>query len=636
MDNKLERSADERLKGYAKDWKIFIDTCSLLSDNMEALLNHLLPYLKQYDNKLIVPYRCIQELEKFIPDGNNISRGEKAKITRDNVINLYKSGVVDIRGEQSDNFADNVFLTVFTKFRLKYNLLLITQDNNLAKDILNINNSKSVKAYPVQALRVNKYGFLSPFRWEEYEGSGKYSKENKGKFKICSQLTDVSVEVVPVQKIPCENDYVKTNRGSICLKEKIAAGGEGTIYATNTPYVAKIYKAEKITERKQRKLELMLTKKVDCTGICYPVDIIYNKYDEFVGFLMPPAKGKELQKAIFIPPLLKKTFPTWKKRDLVELAVTILNKIKFLNDMNIIMGDINPLNILVVSSKEVFFVDTDSYQIEDFPCPVGTVNYTAPEIQGRKFTDFLRTIGNENFAIATLLFMLMLPGKPPYSQQGGANPSENIKKMDFSYPFGDNSNKKTPDGPWRFMWSHLTYRLKKAFYNTFTKDGEYAQEHCRLSADKWLVLFNEYLNLLDTGKFGEQDKMSEDLFPTRFKKNPNITYITCKICSKEAEEHLSQNGICKSCLNEGERYKCKRCGKELIFTNYQKYIKQTKKFDFCPECFAWGNDAYTTVRCSDCTASFIITNNEYSYYMSKGLQLPRRCRRCREMKKNRW
>ena len=30
--------------------------------------------------------------------------------------------------------------------------------------------------------------------------------------------------------------------------------------------------------------------------------------------------------------------------------------------------------------------------------------------------------------------------------------------------------------------------------------------------------FSYYLDLLDSGKFGEQDKMSEELFPTRYKK----------------------------------------------------------------------------------------------------------------------
>src|SRR5574344_1224698 len=199
----------------------------------------------------------------------------------------------------------------------------------------------------------------------------------------------------------------------------------------------------------------MFSKEIECEGVCYPVAALYNSNKEFVGYMMPKARGKELQKSIFIKPLFLKNFPNWKKRDTVELCITILEKIKYLHDRNIVMGDINPANILVVSPKEVYFVDTDSYQVENFPCAVGTNNYTAPEIQRKHFSDFLRTMGTENFAVATLLFMIILPLKPPYSQQGGEDPINNIIRMDFSYPFGDNSNKKTPDGPWRYIWSHL-------------------------------------------------------------------------------------------------------------------------------------------------------------------------------------
>ena len=126
--------------------------------------------------------------------------------------------------------------------------------------------------------------------------------------------------------------------------------------------------------------------------------------------------------------------------------------------------------------------------------------------------------------------------------------------------------------------------------------------------------------------------MSEDLFPTRFKKNPNATYVICKLCGKEVEEHVTKDGICKTCLNGGEYYQCKRCGKDLVFTNYQKYIKHANRFDLCPECFAWGNETYTNCICSDCQTYFSITNNEYNYFMSKGLALPRRCKVCRKNK----
>lgn len=636
------------LEKYCKDWKIFIDTCSLLHSSSDDFWMNIIPLLHQYQNSIFIPSRCVEEIKKHSKNKNNTELAQNAKECLIKLKGLAEAGYVEIRGEPTDNFTDNVFQVVFTKFRMKYKLLLITQDNNLAKDILNLNNSRSVKANEVKVNRINKYGLLREFYWKDSEENTdliKTSKKLEKKeikigedemFRVCSQVTNISDTKLRVSEMPIEGSNVLTSKGSIKLTKELGSGGEAIVYLTNTPYVAKIYKNDNITKRKYEKIKLMLSKNINCSGICYPVEIIYNSKNEFVGYLMPQAKGQELQKSVFGPkPLFLKKFPDWKKRDTVELCVTILGKIKYLHDRNIIMGDINPANILVVSPKEVYFVDTDSYQVEDFPCPVGTNNYTAPEIQRKHFSDFLRTRGNENFAVATLLFMIMLPGKPPYSQQGGEDPISNIIKMDFSYPFGDNSNKKTPDGPWRYIWSHLTYELKEAFYNTFRKDGSYSLEKNRLSVDEWLSKFRHYLELLDSGKFAQQDEMSVELFPTRHKKNPKSTYIRCKLCGQEAEENRSKNGICPDCLEKGEVYKCKKCGKEIVFTNYQKYVKGMKKHDMCKECFEYENKIRIKSYCVDCGKTFTLTNSQYDFYKKRGLDVPKRCDTCRKNKTSR-
>lgn len=643
--NGKETYAKNALEDYVKDWKIFMDTCSILHFAADKFWMNILPLLRQYQNKVIVPLRSIEELQKHEANTGNSELAENAKNCLRVLNKLIKAGFVEIRGEQGDNFADNVFQVVFTKFRMTHKLLLITQDNDLAKDIIALNSNKSVRANPVHVKRINQYGFLSNFSWNTENVKNNRFKKNQRVsneedldenevFRICKRVTTLDDSRLAVTHIPTENEIVYTSRGPIKLESKVAAGGEGIIYTTNTPYVAKIYKRENNTKRKYEKIKLMLSKKIECEGVCYPVAALYNSNKEFIGYMMPKAKGKELQKSIFIKPLFLKNFPNWKKRDTVELCITILEKIKYLHDRNIVMGDINPANILIVSPKEVYFVDTDSYQVEDFPCPVGTNNYTAPEIQRKHFSDFLRTMGNENFAVATLLFMIMLPGKPPYSQQGGEDPINNIIKMDFSYPFGDSSNKKTPDGPWRYIWSHLTYDLKKAFYNTFRKGGDYSTEETRLTVDEWLPIFTYYLELLDSGKFGKQDKMSEELFPTRHKKNPKIEYITCKLCGNEMPENQCQNGICRDCLNKGEVYRCKKCGKEILYTNYQRYVKNAKRFDVCPECFEYGQKVRLRKKCVDCGKEFEITNNQYDFYTSKGFEIPKRCKSCRDAKKN--
>lgn len=634
------------LESYCKDWKIFIDTCSLLHFSSDDFWMNIIPLLHQYQNKIFIPLRSIEEIEKHSKNKADLELEQKAKSCLKQLKQLVEAGYVEIRGEKTDNFADNVFQVVFTKFRMNYKLLLITQDNDLAKDILALNDNHSVKANEVKVNRINKYGFLSEFFWHDFEKDSDNSQtkkkpkkkefDEKQTFRICTQVTNITDTKLRISELPGEGSKVFTSKGSITLIKELGAGGEAIVYTTNTPYVAKIYKKDNITIRKFEKIKLMLSKNIDCEGICYPIEIIYNSQKEFIGYLMPQAKGQELQKSVFGPkPLFLKKFPNWKKRDTVELCVTILEKIKYLHDRNIIMGDINPANILVVSPKEVYFVDADSYQVEEYPCPVGTNNYTAPEIQRKHFSDFLRTRGNENFAVATLLFMIMLPGKPPYSQQGGEDPISNIIKMDFSYPFGDNSNKKTPDGPWRFIWSHLTYDLKEAFYNTFRKGGSYSQEKDRLSVDEWLPKFKYYLELLDSGKYAQQDEMSVELFPTRHKKNPKSTYIRCGLCGQESEENRCKNGMCADCLEKGEIYRCKKCGIEMIFTNYQKYVKSAKKHDICQNCFDYERQVRYYQNCIDCGVVYEMTNKQYDFYMEKGLELPKRCDNCRKNRASR-
>lgn len=463
------------------------------------------------------------------------------------------------------------------------------------------------------------------------------NKRELESFRLAENVTKVSDHPVKIHHIPVENDILMSKKnGQVKLVKRLGGGGEGDVYRTNTPYIAKIYKQGKLTQRNQKKLELMISKDIVYEGICYPVDLLYGN-NEFVGYLMPEAKGDVLQTSVFQPMVMKESYPDWKKKDLVDLALNILNKIKYLHDRNIILGDINPQNILIVSPNEVYFVDSDSYQIEEFPCPVGTIYFTAPELQGKEFKTYLRTFGNENFAIATLLFMLMLPGKAPYAHVGGGSPMDNIKAMHFPYPF-KGFPEDTPPGFWRFCWSHLPYKLKDAFYKTFMKDESYSEEISRLGVNEWINLFTEYQFLLESGRLQEQDEMANDIFPTRLKRNSKYTYIKCRICSEEYPDHKLKEGICYSCLNssyKNKQYFCEKCGNEISFTNFDYYVKGYKKpLTKCRDCFDSENQVYRRIRCIDCGNIFDFTNRDHDFYVSKGWQEPNRCKHCRDKKKN--
>lgn len=627
---------------------IFIDTSSLLQKKSEQFLKRLLFYLQKYNKKLILPYKVYEELKKHHNQKENKDLSLLAMKALKQLVELQKNNILEIYGDKSlDNFTDNVFNTQITRLRIKHSILLITNDIKLGKDILNLNNSQSVKGKTIHVQKVDPFGFFQKVRLDGVHPNANSKPDETNDipehemFQIAKSLTTITNQVIHLTKEVGEGDTLLTGKGTrVLLKKQIGSGGEGNVYETDQEnIVAKIYKKEKLTLEKFEKLKLMVSKSVHCEGVCYPIDILYNNYDEFVGYTMPAAKGKELRHFLFVP---KKVFenrnPDWTRKDLVQLAITILEKIDFLHKRNIILGDINPFNILVVSSTEVYFVDVDSYQIEGFPCPVGTDNYTAPEIQGKDFKGFLRTFGNEYFAVATLIFNILFLGKSPYSQTGGDTNAENIKNMDFPYTFGrEERAENTPKGQWRYIWSNLPYKVKEAFYQTFQKGQPHSLENNRLNTVAWLSILRKYYQDLESGKLIKQDEIANEIFPNRFKMigDSRKDLQPCTICNQTYPKWQLTQNICKSCLYKGEDYKCSRCGKELIFTNYEKYVrKMTRRFEYCKDCTTYYNSVYQTSRCTDCGKQFSITIREKEFYDSKKYSYPRRCPDCRKNNRN--
>jgi len=291
--------------------------------------------------------------------------------------------------------------------------------------------------------------------------------------------------------------YLK-NGSKVTLGDKLNSGGEGAIYNFDKNTVAKIYNFHSLTSEKESKIDLIISKNIKLEGICAPTQSLFDENRKFIGFLMPKAdvqKGFELSTTIFQPGLIKHKLPNWSRIELVNLSITILNKIKYLHDLDIIIGDINPQNIIVKDDKTIFIVDVDSFQIDNFPCPVGTIHFTAPEIQNiPSFNGLIRTHEHEYFAVATLLFMIFMIGKTPYSYQGGGNMKENILSMNFSYPLGDEDNYMAPQGMWEFIWSEFSFDLRKAFYEVF-------KENRRITIVDWLNILNLYLEDLKNGLY---------------------------------------------------------------------------------------------------------------------------------------
>lgn len=370
---------------------------------------------------------------------------------------------------------------------------------------------------------------------------------------------------LPVRHLPESGQRVHTPEGKhFILGELISAGGEGKIFATPNPQeVCKIYYRERLTDWRRRKLELMLSRPIKRAGLSWPLSLVLNNAGEFVGYLMPRASGRTVQASMFVKPLLEKNFPHWQRKDLVNLCSAFIEQVAFLHSLNILIGDINPLNLLINgNSQELWLVDTDSFQIEDFPCPVGTVNFTPPELQGTNYRDYLRSKDHELFAVATMLFMFLHPGKPPYSQQGGGSPADNIRAMDFPYMFARDaqrfSGQKAPQGPWQRIWSNLPWPIREAFHNTFRLNQ-------RTTLEEWRKLLRRYQYSLDRGL------THNALFPASFRlRDPAET--TCADCGVR---YMESRQLLRRFQRMGRIGRCPTCAHKAMLQNMADQSQQT-------------------------------------------------------------
>ena len=381
------RKAQENLERLAARYTFLIDTCSLLNEQFPTLMEHLTPLLRVNGKRLFVPSSVLAELRSLLTKKPELRERITAAVKI--LAERKAEGTAVICGEAEASFADRQLLEVATRFMTSTELLVITQDDGLSNDLLGLNRLQSVQGKRLTVGRINRYGYLSRYLTQEQRFAGSSSRSGWESRSVAALIPEDQTQI-PVSHVPASGEAVFGST-ALCLGEKLATGGEGSIYDLSDGTVAKIYHRGKLTVGRREKLERMTAEPVCCEGVCWPKELLRDAEGNFVGYRMERARGTELQRALFTRPALEAHFPNWKKADMVQLCITILEKICALHGRGIILGDINPLNILVVSPTEVWFVDCDSYQIGGYPCPVGAVRFTAPEIQKRNFADFLRT-----------------------------------------------------------------------------------------------------------------------------------------------------------------------------------------------------------------------------------------------------
>jgi hypothetical protein len=677
------------------DTNIFMDVDPARKGRLKRLFERCGEQIIAHRNPVIVPVKVIDELTKQSRldraglSQDRSSAAGKAKKALELLDDAETKGLVrkDL-GDHSNPYADDLFVRVFEKFADQFEMCLLTNDVTLLLRIRMLAGSTGRKLLAGQltqdgmiqlsSLQDLLHRGQSKLRRKQAEGDSREAGELEplladfqrlfgaelteerriravrtghraraahtapaarrsvvNAFSPATELREPD-RVLKVADIPGEGETVllesPLGSGAFVLGAPLGEGGEGAVFPVGGGWVVKIFDREHNTQHRKEKVSLLVAGGFRTPGICFPQALVTNQVGQFVGYLMPEAKGREFQRTIFNPRRFKQAYPDWKKTDLVDVCISFLEKVACLHARNIILGDINPKNLMVDARKEVWIIDADSWQLAGYPCPVGTPMFTAPSALGKPYSDSLRTMEEELFAVATMLFMILITGQFPYARAGSdGDITRLIQEGNFAFQYKENSNRDQPDGNWKYMWSHLQPGIKGMFWNTFHRDGDrYGR---RPSADEWLRAFREYKRWLASGS--NFDPMSNDVYPTRFRAMAADTPIyECAQCTTSMVGRWHQNTetystprLCRDC--QQNRPKCQDCGKSAALSEGRcRECNRQRKYGNCAGCGTEvRRDHLVDGRCSSCQ---LVTCGECGQWAQKSQMSHGRCPACED------
>ena len=207
---------------------------------------------------------------------------------------------------------------------------------------------------------------------------------------------------------------------------KLGSGGEADVYEVpDRPRLAfKCYRQP--TSERTAKLRVMLAHPPEVDGgkaaIAWPVELVSGAGGQAAGFLMPRidlATNLPLFR-VYNPHSRQRVAPGFTWRYLLRTARNVAALVDAVHRGGYVIGDLNESNLLVSNRALVSLVDCDSMQVRDpdtgavHRCRVGKPEFTAPELHKLDLDAQDRTQASDAFALAVLVFQLLLEGVHPF------------------------------------------------------------------------------------------------------------------------------------------------------------------------------------------------------------------------------
>lgn len=234
----------------------------------------------------------------------------------------------------------------------------------------------------------------------------------------------------------------------LTLVRRLGAGGEAEVFEVAERPRSAYKRFRQPTAARADKLRVMLDHPPEIVdvarsgghvAIAWPDELVLGDGRRVDGFLMPRIDlGVTVPVfQVYNPSSRVKIAPAFTWRYLLRTARNIAAIVDSLHRAGYVVGDINESNFLVNRRALAVLVDCDSMQVRD-PATgavhrggVGKPEFTAPEFEGRNLASVDRTAESDDFALAILVFQLLMEGLHPFAGiwSGGGEPPDVPERM---------------------------------------------------------------------------------------------------------------------------------------------------------------------------------------------------------------
>jgi len=270
--------------------------------------------------------------------------------------------------------------------------------------------------------------------------------------------------------------------------QSIIKGGEARIHRVrgNESVLAKIYLNPQ--QERSSKLTKMLanppsnpTAKQRHHAYAWPTALLREaSSDVVVGFVMPRMQGMREVADFYNPGMRRRTCAHFNYKYLMQTARNIAGIMSELHSKGYIIGDVSQKNMFVSDGALVTVLDTDSFQFRDpetgmlYLCRVRTWGFIPPEVSAAGRSNLERTVHEDLFGLAVLVFHLLMEGVHPFACKfsGVGEPpheQENIISGNFAYrPISSEFSPRPTAPPFEMLAPELRTLFMRCFVDGHT------------------------------------------------------------------------------------------------------------------------------------------------------------------------